>query len=178
MKLFGLNDKKQNTMLTALKFILPLTFVFKMWFFAELQYNDLAYQFGAIVGRIVTYVTCGVIPYLLTLLAVSLSYNSFSRSRYSPCDEMSNCSISKKTYSSIAYFVVSIANILCGLLNFVAYGAPISISFVVILIPTIMSIFSVVAIVGLLYTECQKGELKQLITSMALPCIILLLLLR
>ena len=67
---------------------------------------------------------------------------------------------------------------LTGLLNFFGYGAPISSTFIVILLPTIMSIFSICAIVALLYKFCEKGELKELVTSMALPAIVMLLFLR
>lgn len=178
MKLFNLDDKKQNKLLTALQVILPFTFIFKMWYLAELQYNGNAQQFGALFGRIMSYAFSGAFGYLLALLAVGWSYNMLSRSKYCPCDEMSTCTISKKTYYSIAYFVICIANVVCGLINFVAYAEPIATSFVVILIPTLMSIFSVITIVALLSHECKKDEFKQLLTSMALPCIILLLMLR
>lgn len=178
MKSFVIDENKQNTWLSVLKGLLPLTFVFKMWFLAELQYNYIAQSLGAFGGRFIAYLISGMVAYILCLLAVSLSYNSFCRSKYSPCDQMQNCKISKKAYMIISYSVICVANILCGILNFVAVAAPISISFIVILLPTILSVFSVVAIVAIMNKLCQKGEFKQLMTAMAWPCIILLLLLR
>lgn len=178
MKLLGLYGQKENKMLTVLKSVLPLSFVFKTWFLAELEYNQLGIMLGEVWGRILTYLLSGVVAYVLAILAVSFSYGSFYRSKYSPCDEMSNCLISRQTYTSIAYFAIVIANILCGIFNFVACFVPISISFIIWLFPTITSLFAVVSIIVMLNIECGKGEFKQLMTAMAWPSILLLLLLR
>lgn len=185
MNFLHVDIKKKSNLLSALQVILPFTFVYKMWYMSELLFNALNFNFGAgnitsrlVIYRIVIYLVSGAVAYGLAALAVSWSYNSFSRSKYSPCDENFMCRINKQTYKTTSYFVLCIANILCGSLNFVAYVAPISTAFVVILMPTILSILEICGIIGLLKLECQKGEFKQLLTAMALPSLYFLLLLR
>ncbi len=169
---------KENKLYMILKILLPITVVFKMWYLSELEFHYFNFTFNGFLGRIIVYAIGGGIAYVLQLLAVSFSYSLFYRSKYTPCDENFICKINKPTYSATCYFVLIIANVLTGLLNFFGYGAPISSAFIVILLPTIMSIFSICAIVALLYKFCEKGELKELVTSMALPAIVMLLFLR
>ena len=171
-------DNKKNTVLTILNVLLPLTYIFKLWFEAELIYNSVAMNLGGIIGRALSYCVNGAVGYLFAFAAISWSYNIFARSKYSPCDENFVCRINKPTYTAISYFVICIANVVGGTLNFIAYSAPISIVFVTILLPKLLSIFAVCAIVALLCLECKKDERRQLFTAMAIPCIILLLLLR
>lgn len=170
-------ENRQNTLYTITKVLLPFTFIYKTWYLAELQYNTIMLERG-LLGRIMEYAICGMVAYLLAMLAISLSFRSLYKSRYAPFNEESVCRINKSTYYNTAYFVICVINILCGSLNFIAYTAPISTSFIVIFMPQILSIFTVCGIIGLLCLECKKGEFRQLLTSMALPSIILLILLR
>lgn len=178
MNFLHVDINKKSNLLTALQVLLPFTFIYKMWFLAELQYNAYNFDISALFSRIFCYLISGAVGYVLAILAVSFSFNLFYKSKFTPCDENFNCRINKQTYMTTCYFVFCIINILCGTLNFIAYAEPISITFMVVLMPTIMSIFSICGIIGLLYLECQKGEFKQLLTSMALPSILFVLLLR
>lgn len=173
-----INKSKNNALYIVLKVLLPLTMIFKMWYLAELQYNYYSGTLSGVFGRLLVYALCGAVGYVLQILAVSLSFSLLYKSKYSPCDENFNCRINKPTYTATCYFVLIIANILTGILNFIAYGEPIASSFIVVLLPTLISIISICGIVALLYLECEKGELRQLITSMAMPALILLLFLR
>lgn len=172
------NFDQKNIILKVLKYVLPLTFIYKVWFLAELQYNNYGLNLGAFTGRVFIYAVSGVVAYALALLAVSFSFGILYKSKYSPCDENCTCRINKPTYTAVAYFTICISNILCGTLNFIAYAQPISIAFILLLMPTILSFFAICGIVALLSLECKKGEFKQLLTSMALPSIIFLLFLR
>ncbi len=178
MNFLRIENNKKSTVLTTLSVLLPFTFVYKLWFEAELIFNTVALSLGSYMGRVLSYCVNGAIGYLLAFAAIGWSYNIFARSKYSPCDENFVCKINKPTYTAIGYFVVCIANILGGTLNFIAYAAPISIVFVTILLPKLVTIIAVCAFVALLCLECKKEERRQLLTAMAIPCIILLLLLR
>lgn len=169
---------KENKLYLILKVLLPITAIFKMWYLAEMLFNHYSSTIGGLIGRIIVYAISGGVAYALQWVAVSFSFSLFYKSKYTPCDENLICRINKPTYTATCYFVLIIANALTGLLNFFGYVAPISSTFIIILLPTLMSIFSICGIVALLYKECEKGDLKELITSMALPAIIILLFLR
>lgn len=172
------NNEKDKSILTALKVLLPITFVFKLWFEAELIYNSVGISLGALFGRILSYAANGGLGFLFAFAAVSWSYNIFMKSKYCPVDENCNCKINKQTYTAICYFVICIANLIGGLLNFIPYAFPISTVFSLLLMPRVITVFTICGIIGVLSTMCKKDELKELITSMAIPSIILLLLLR
>ncbi|MDE6967969.1 MAG: hypothetical protein K2P12_04845 [Clostridia bacterium] len=179
MKFLHIDSNENIYKVNILKYLLPFTFMYKMWFLAEMVYNQfVSTTVGPIFGRIIMYAITGLVAFLLCLLAVNFSYRNFSRSKYSPCDEYFYCRVNKPTYYMISYFAIIVSNIISGSLNFIAYAFPVSIIFIVITLPAIMAVITIFAIIGLLSTECRSGELKQLIVSMIAPSIWFLILLR
>ncbi len=172
------NNEKDKSILTILKVLLPITYVFKLWFEAELIYNSVGASLGVLFGRILSYAVNGGLGFLFAFVAVSWSYSIFMKSKFCPVDENCNCKINKQTYTAICYFVICITNLIGGVLNFVPYAFPISTVFSLLLMPRLITLFAICGIIAILNTMCKKDELKELITSMAIPSIILLLLLR
>lgn len=173
------NNQKSRLYVNIARTIMYFTFIFKIWLLAEMQANAYSSIIGGeVMSRVVLYLGNSLVAFLLAVLAVSLSYTIFSRSKYSPVDANCYCRVNKPTYNVMAYTAISICNFLCGCLNFVAYSYAVSIVFVTLVIPIIMSVIAIAILIAMMYSECQKGELKQLLTSMTLASIIYVLLLR
>lgn len=171
-------DVKKNTVLTVLTALFPITYIFKMWYESEMIFNVYGIDLGNFIGRFISYGANAFVGYLLAFGAIMWAYSVFSRSKYSPIDDANNCMVNKQTFIAICYFIFCIANIVAGLLNFVAYFMPISTVFITVLLPKIVNIFALIAIFWVLYLECKKEKFKELFTAIAIPFIIMLLLVR
>ena len=75
MNFLRIENNKKSTVLTTLSVLLPFTFVYKLWFEAELIFNTVALGLGSYMGRVLSYCVNGAIGYLLAFAAIGWSYN-------------------------------------------------------------------------------------------------------
>lgn len=177
-----LNEKtndKTRIILYVFRTVLLLSFFYKIWFMAEMQSNAFVNSFGNIMlTKIMVYIINAVTAWLMCWFATHLTYIMISRSQYCPINNNGDFILSKNDYHIIVYFAIIISNIIAGSLNFVAYTVPVSILLFVLLMPVLMAILSIVLIFTLIAIKCDKKDIKGLFVSMAMPCVIFLLLLR
>lgn len=172
-------NEKQKTKVNLFRFALFLTFVYKMWFMAELQSSAITLDLGnGVLVKVLVYLISAVSAFFLSWLATSLTYGMIAKSKYCPINEFGDFVINKPTYTIIVSVAIMISNLIGGSLNFIAYSIPVSILFFVLIMPVLLSVLSIALIVFLMSFECKKGDFCRLFVSMALPSIIFIILLR
>ncbi len=171
------NNKNNKPILYAMRFLLFLTFIFKGWLLADMQYMATG-NIAGVLSSTVSYLIVGMVPFLLFLFASYLSYSTFSSSKYAPVNQELRVLVNKDTYYINLMIITCVSNIIAGALNFVAYFYSISITLVIILVPIIMSLFTVVTMMSTLIAMTGKKNAKSLIVSMCGPSFILFALLR
>lgn len=170
-------DKTTRYILKALRAFLFATFVYKGWLAAEMQYNAFGGGLGSFALPLI-YILMGVLPYLMFLLGSSMAYNSYGKSKYAPIDEYNNGYVTRNGFNVTLTTIACVSNIIAGSLNFVAYFCRASITFVMIVMPTIMAILTIITMLLVMLCAVGTKNARQLFVSMAIPCVFLLLLLR
>lgn len=169
-------DSSKHITLIA-KIILFLTFIFKGWLLAEMQYMVTGDTSGTF-SIAISYIVVGAIPFLLFLLANWLAYSGFSKSKYCPVTEDLRCMVNKKTFCINLCIITGVSNLIAGALNFIAYYYSVSITLVLIVIPVIMSIFTSVTMLITLIAIVGRKNARGLVVSMCGPSFMLMALLR
>ena len=157
--------------------VLFLTFIFKGWLLAEMQYMVTG-NIAGVFSSAASYLVVATLPFILFLLANWLAYSGFSKSKYCPINEDLRCMIDKKTFCVNLCIITGVSNIIAGALNFIAYYYSISITIVLIIIPVVMSIFTSITMLVTLIAIVGKKNARGLVISMCGPSFILMALLR
>ncbi len=178
MKLLTLdNDSKNKSIIYATRFIVFLTFIYKSWLAAEMQIVTGGTN-SWLISVVGNYIMMGAIPFLLYLLGNWAAYSTFSRSKFCPADKDFNCLVTKNTFNINMNIIVCVSNLIAGSLAFIGYYYSISITLMIVVLPIIMSVFTVVTLIITLIAMVGKENAKGLIVSMSGPSILLLMVLR
>lgn len=178
MKLIELNDDiKGKNIIHVTRFIVFLTYIYRLWIVAEMQYGAVG-DFGGVYSLPLYYIITPLIPFLFYLASCALSYGTFSISKYCPANSESICKVNRYTYYINLSIVSAIGNIIMGTLNFVAYYYSLSITMIIVIMPLAVGILMVGLFIGILVMHTGKQNIRQLLVSMSFPSCILLALMR
>ena len=179
MKIFRLqNEKISKNILMITRLCLFFALIYRGWLLAEMQFYTLGGMLQGSFGRVVVYLTTGLISYLFFHLSASFSFNSLFRSKYSPIDENNVMMFSRNGYLIVFNIVAICTSILVGSLNFIAFYVHASTTLIIILLPVLAGIVNLIIFLLLMAIHVGKNRLRELFVSMSIPSIIMLILMR
>lgn len=174
-----LNNSKNKNLVRVMRFVLLLTFIYRGFLIADGTYNgNLAIGFGT--GSTAIYVAIllgsGLVTGMIAWLATSLTFSIISRSAFAPIRTDGVAAITYCSYHFNAYAAMSLGNIIIGSLSFIAFYNNILSALIIYVISKIITIFTIILFDILIGHKFKGKEVKQFITAVTFPNIILMLL--